>query len=305
MTLPASPNPISLSEINVELGHAANAQINLNQADVRALANVATGPIRLPEDFWGKSSGPPPTMRLLIIGGAGGQYNDGGGGAGGMLEIAAEPIARGTVRQITIGAGGAAGAKGSDSSYGTHVGVGGGRGGMAGDANANGGSGGGAYASGGFGGYGTSGQGTAGGYGYKPGSQPGPIGAGGGGGAGVKGGNGNNPGPGEGGAGKSSNISGSTRWFAGGGPGLPRGDGSVSLYPTGETAGAHRTAGASDTGAGTANTGSGGINSGGSGIVIARIATSAYSGAHTGNPIVTVVGTDTVLEWHNDGSYTE
>ena len=43
---------------------------------------------------------------------------------------------------------------------------------------------------------------------------------------------------------------------------------------------------------------------GGSGIVILRMATSSYSGTHTGSPIITEVGTDTVLQFVGNGTYT-
>ena len=43
---------------------------------------------------------------------------------------------------------------------------------------------------------------------------------------------------------------------------------------------------------------------GGSGVVILRMATSSYSGTHTGSPIITEVGTDTVLQFIGNGTYT-
>lgn len=47
MTLPASPNAISLSQVNVELGLSATATISLNDTNVRTLAGVASGAISL------------------------------------------------------------------------------------------------------------------------------------------------------------------------------------------------------------------------------------------------------------------
>jgi hypothetical protein len=43
--------------IAVELGLSPTAQISLNDVDVRKLAGILEGPIRLPIDFWGKSAG--------------------------------------------------------------------------------------------------------------------------------------------------------------------------------------------------------------------------------------------------------
>lgn len=54
MTLPASGS-ISLSQVNVELGLPANAQISLTDAAVRTLAGVPSGPISL-SNLYGKSS---------------------------------------------------------------------------------------------------------------------------------------------------------------------------------------------------------------------------------------------------------
>ena len=47
MTLPASPNPISLSQVNTELGFSASAQITLNDSAVRSLFGKASGAIGL------------------------------------------------------------------------------------------------------------------------------------------------------------------------------------------------------------------------------------------------------------------
>jgi hypothetical protein len=63
--------------------------------------------------------------------------------------------------------------------------------------------------------------------------------------------------------------------------------------------------------AATANTGGGGggtagtpSGAGGSGVVILRMATSRYSGTTTGSPTVTTDGSDTVIKFTGDGSYT-
>lgn len=54
MTLPTD-GPISLAEVNIELGRPADAPISLNDAEVRALAGKPEGPISL-EDLRGKSA---------------------------------------------------------------------------------------------------------------------------------------------------------------------------------------------------------------------------------------------------------
>jgi len=55
MTLPASGNPISFSQVDVELSFSATAQISLNDTAVRALFGVASGAISLSNGY-GKSS---------------------------------------------------------------------------------------------------------------------------------------------------------------------------------------------------------------------------------------------------------
>ena len=62
MTLNAS-GPISLggtgtnSSINLELSQAFNAQVSMNDTNVRSLAGVASGAITMPTNFYGKSAG--------------------------------------------------------------------------------------------------------------------------------------------------------------------------------------------------------------------------------------------------------
>ena len=65
---------------------------------------------------------------------------------------------------------------------------------------------------------------------------------------------------------------------------------------------------------GAANTGSGGgsgdtrgtyyAGSGADGVVILRVATSSYSGTTSGSPTITTDGSDTIIKFTGDGSYT-
>jgi hypothetical protein len=61
MTLPVSPNSISLSQVNTELGLTSTATISLNDAAVRALFSKSSGIISM-SDGWGKSSVATPTL---------------------------------------------------------------------------------------------------------------------------------------------------------------------------------------------------------------------------------------------------
>lgn len=55
MTLPVSPNSISLNQVNVELGRSGTTTISLNETAVRTLAGVASGAISL-ASLYGKSN---------------------------------------------------------------------------------------------------------------------------------------------------------------------------------------------------------------------------------------------------------
>lgn len=175
-------------------------------------------------------------IHILLVGGGGGGNQDGGGGggAGGFVENSSYNKSNGTYN-IVIGSGGTRsgtqnirGGVGGDTtiSYGgsvVYTAKGGGGGGpypADASATADGGSGGGAgRATGGD--FGDSIQNSYGGIGFgnSGGTDYSNTGAGGGGGAGSAGGNGSSSNGGDGGQGKSSSITGSTVFYAPGGPG--------------------------------------------------------------------------------------
>jgi len=269
-------------------------------------------------------------------GGAGGMrssWNSETSGGGGSSESQIATLNIGTVYTIDVGTGGAAiaapswtqGTDGANSSI-TGTGLtaitseGGGGGGDSSPAvGRDGGCGGGGGHSGvsGPGGSGTANQGYDGGNNSPGGSSP----SGGGGGAGAAGTNGTSSQAGPGGNGLASTISGSSVAYAGGGggsahtghpsgPGINAGGGS----PTGGGG-----AGSPTTGNGTAGTdglgaGGGGTygghnpwyssGKGGDGTVYLRMATSIYSGTTSGSPTVTTDGSDTIVRWTQDGTYT-
>jgi hypothetical protein len=241
---------------------------------------------------------------LVVAGGGGGGNSNtdgvggGGGGAGGLrstvtatggggsLESPLSLLAQGYA--VTIGAGGAALANGSNSVFSTITSTGGGAGAYNGQAGSNGGSGGGGGAGGDTraGGTGTSNQGFAGGT-NNAGS---PQTAGGGGGAGAIGGAGGSSNVRTGGNGVATSISGSSVTYAGGGGGGGNNPNGVGSSAAGGTGGGGASS-AYGTGvlsgvAGTANLGAGGGaalfqsglglpnpalgGAGGSGIVIVR-----------------------------------
>ena len=93
--MPLPTGTISLSDVNIELGRAATASINLNESPVRALAGISSGTISM-NDLRGKSASR--VMSVLIIGGGGGggtgaagtnsPAGGGGAGLGGAIYIA-------------------------------------------------------------------------------------------------------------------------------------------------------------------------------------------------------------------------
>ena len=279
------------------------------------------------------------TSFLVIAGGGGGGRAAGGGGGAGGYRLANTPetsggnttsesklnLNPGTVYTITVGAGGAGSplgtqqnaTNGNNSSIAgsdiTNVvstgGGGGGHSGTPGSTGSTGGSGGGGGAYQGAGGAGTSGQGMSGGAGSA--TSGGQQGAGGGGGASQTGGTGNSSEAGDGGNGLSSAITGVATTRAGGGGGK----GYDNLPPGSGGTGGGGAGGAASSNAqgvnGTANTGGGGGGShdvaganGGSGVVILRMPTSRYTGTTSGSPSVSQSGSDTIITFNGDGSYT-
>ena len=298
----------------------------------------------------GEGSGdidPSYTVTYLVVAGGGGSAGAGigdagssGGGAGGVLE-STYTANIGTQYTITIGAGGSGGAggnsganAGADGSASSIAGsglttisaVGGGGGGEASENGRDGGSGGGAGVFGAgdeVGGSGTSGQGNAGGNnsGVRGGS-----GGGGKGGAGAVGGTVNG---GNGGVGGISTIISSSNatthsvgevdsgnvYFAGGGAGGCRNDGSAGTGGLGGGGdggdGANGNNGSANTGGGGGGSGdifgqshSGQGGNGGSGVIILSVPTSSYSGTTTGSPTVFTEGSNTKIVFKSSGTYT-
>ncbi len=227
-----------------------------------------------------------PVEYLVIAGGGGGSNNYGGGGAGGYRTATSFSVSNQTYA-ITVGAGGAANVKGSNSVFSTISSTGGGYGGGHVGVAIAGGSGGGGQAEGsGFaGGSGNEGsytpaEGQDGGTGYSSGSSN--RGGGGGGGHSAVGLNGSVTAGGNGGAGTASSITGSSVTRAGGG-GAGCGDNSGTAGTGGAGGGGNGRNNGTTADAGTVNTGSGGGGggragntaagtggAGGSGVVIVR-----------------------------------
>jgi hypothetical protein len=261
---------------------------------------------------------------IVVAGGGGGGITSGGGAGGYRSSVSGESsgggasaesaitLTFGTSYTVTVGAGGAARAAGSNSVFGTITSTGGGLGPERDQSGGSGGSGGGgalSISSATSGGAGTSGQGFNGGGGVGNVSSIGGGGAGGG--AGSAGGNGGGSTGGNGGNGVSSSITGASVARAGGGAGGTFGGGIVGTATAGGGA-AGAAGGANVGGAGTANTGGGGGGgsyvsatstdggSGGSGIVIIR-----YLGAQRGTGgTVTSSGGFTIHTFTSSGTFT-
>ena len=268
------------------------------------------------------------SVNYLIVagGGAGGTGVGGGGGAGGLL-ASSTSLSSGVTYTISVGSGGskgtpfggvsARGGNGGDSyisgtGFTTITAIGGGGGGTNsgttdGGSNPGGSSGGRSDNRAGFIAAATAGQGNIGGE-----SEPGwggNYGSGGGGGAGAVGSSWNSSGGGAGGVGLPNNITGTTVYYAGGG-----GGGSFNEGGLGGNGGGGTSTGNSATAYGTDGTGGGGGGSknngnnagvGGKGVVILSIPTASYSGIYTGSPTITTSGSNTILKFTGNGTYTQ
>ena len=262
---------------------------------------------------------------LVVAGGGGGGANHaGGGGAGGLIYRNSHTVTPGTPITVTVGNGGAtpasstspAASNGQNSVFGTLVAIGGGGGGNRNDADGtspgrdggSGGGGGGAQPQ--FAGNYTPGNGVS-GQGF-PGGRAVNIYGGGGGGAGGKGFDGIGAtllNSGNGGPGLLYNISGSPKYYAGGGGGGYGGNVGSGLGGVGGggrggiPAGDPGTPGESNTGGGGGGGGAGGQpgSSGGSGVVIVR-----YPGPQkaTGGNTITQVGGYTIHTFTSSGTFT-
>jgi len=273
------------------------------------------------------------TINALVVagGGAGNDGNAGGGGGGGM-RTTNWTIGSGTVYTIVVGQGGTKGTLGlgtnggNSSIAGTNVpstpftSTGGGKGGRNEDGFAGGSGGGGSYEyDGGTGNTPSTSpsQGNGGGDGLA--TAPGyPGGGGGGGGAsGVQGQNAQSGTvAGNGGNGTQSSITGTAVYYAGGGGGAVEvnytygtgglgGGGNGGNYNTSAQSGTDGLGG----GGGSAYRGNGGgsggvAGDGGSGVVILSVPTASYSGTTTGSPTVSQSGSNTIIKFLANGTYT-
>jgi len=319
---------VNTNSLNFQ-GGTENAEYSTNGVAVRIVYSGATkGWIPTTDESVSDEQLPDGTsVDFLVIAGGGGSSRDLGGGAGaggyrnsfnsetsggGVSSESALLFISGTTYTISVGAGGAEVGSGAsnDGSNSSIVGnditnivsIGGGGGGSRETMNGrDGGSGGGSpYNIHLEGGDGTTGQGFDGGGGANNNSPA----AGGGGASEVGGDNGN----GIGGDGLASAITGSNITRAGGG-----GGGGTNNAGAGGAGGGGAGGNSVDGVHGTVNTGGGagggGNNSsngaaGGSGVVILRMPTTDYSGTYTGGPTVSTSGTNTILIFNGDGSYT-
>jgi hypothetical protein len=263
---------------------------------------------------------------LIVAGGGGGGYRVGGGGGAGGLLASTTSLSSGVTYTIQVGSGGSKGSPGvingqggnggdsyiSGTGFTTITAIGGGGGGSNettdGSSRSGGSSGGRSDPRGGMGvAAATAGQGNKGGE-----SEPGwggQYGTGGGGGAGAVGSNYNAGGGGAGGVGLASDITGTSVYYAGGGGGGSFGTGGLGGNGGGgNSTGVSATANATDfTGGGGGGSKNNGDNAGagGKGVVILSIPTANYSGTSTGSPTITTSGSNTILKFTGNGTYTQ
>jgi hypothetical protein len=245
------------------------------------------------QKLWTTTVAPSFVDALVVAGGGGspGGTNAGGGGAGGFVNSIV-PVITGSALTVTVGAGGTAGANGSNSVFRTTGASGGGT------SNAIGGSGGGTSPANWP--YGPSvqglfGQGNPGGPAQLNASGGSEDSAGGGGGAGSTGSMGKaDVRGGGGGYGAGSRITGTTTVYSGGGGG--------SMQNSGYTIGNGGVGGGGTGASGTANTGGGAgtaygsSTNGGSGIVVISYPdTFAAATSTTGSPTVSTSGSGSML----------
>lgn len=310
--MPTPTGQISLDDVNIELGIASGTQINMNDADVRALAGVPTGQIAM-SDLQGKtgpeyvaatggtvstngnykvhkftSSGTftvtsagnaagSNTIEYVIVAGGGGGGSQLGGGGGGGGYVTSSVAASTGAKSVVIGGGGGGGASAGGSSGNGSVGSNGSNSSVTGMATAIGGGGGGCFNAKSAGSGGCGGGGAFDGGSRGTGSQGGDGQTSGGtpsrsGGGGGAGEDGGTDGDGQGGDGLSNSFTGSS-YEAGGGGGA------------GETSG---TAGIGGSGGGgnggqNANGSSGATNQGGGG---GGGAGDVHSGGNGGSGVV-------------------
>lgn len=245
------------------------------------------------------------TINYVVVGGgAGGSgaYPGGGGGAGQVTVSTTTAVPGTTVLSMTIGAGGADATNGSTSQIvGVGQGVGGGR-----------------SLTGGYGGL--SGNGFTGGSIFIGNGDTSFTAAGGGAGAAANGQSGNGGGSpsgygGNGGTGAETLITGTSTYLGGGGGGGSQINGQGGAGGSGGGGAGHGGGGGGGSAA-TVNTGGGGGGTGanngslygggngGSGVIYLKMPTINYTGTHTGSPVVTTTGSNTVLKFTGSGTYT-
>jgi hypothetical protein len=326
-TVTNSNSTVKVNGVTVASGVASDA-ISLNEG-----ANTITTVVTAQDATTTKTytitvtrAGAAVSVNYLIVAGGGGGGNGvgGGGGAGGLLANTTS-LSSGVTYTVSVGSGGSKGITGVDSGAGgngvnsyisgtgftTITAIGGGGGGSNNTTN------GGSRSGGSSGGRSdnragslaaaTAGQGNIGGESIP--GWGGYYGAGGGGGAGAVGGNYTANGGGDGGAGLSSNITGATVYYAGGGGGGTFG----GTGGAGGNGGGGNSTNNTATANGTDGTGGGGGGSwnnatnagaGGKGVVILSIPTASL-GTYTGSPTVTTSGSNTILKFTGNGTYTQ